>query len=242
MKKWRRSLLMFSFLFLPITLNFFSPYLIIDGLVSKVITAAFITWSLMFLTSLIFGRAFCAYVCPYGGLQVITDGVIQKQLKRIKGLKIMKHIMGIIWLTVIITLLIVNINSLKINVLYLTEKGVSVDNIEKLIFYYVLTFLLISFPILFGKRGLCIYFCPMSIINIIGTKIKNFLNLPSLRLKATMNNCKSCHKCNRVCPMSLDVMNMVKTGKVNQTDCILCGECEYSCQNQAIKRVFGRSK
>jgi polyferredoxin len=242
MKKFRRSLLMFSFIFLPITLNYFSPYLIIDGLVNKVISAAFITWSLMFFTSLIFGRAFCSYVCPYGGLQVITDGVLQKPLKQIRSLRLVKFMLGIIWIAVIITFFLININNLEINVLYLTENGVSTDNIVKLIFYYVLTFLLITFPIIFGKRGLCIYFCPMSIINIIGTKIKNLLNLPSLRLKATSNNCKSCHKCNRVCPMSIDVMNMVKTGKVNHTDCILCGECDRACQNQAIRRVFGRSK
>lgn len=78
-QKTRKWILLLSFLLLPATLNYFSPYLIIAGLFEGVISGAFIVWSTFFVTSLIFGRAACAYVCPYGGLQMMLDKVGGKE-------------------------------------------------------------------------------------------------------------------------------------------------------------------
>jgi polyferredoxin len=228
------------FLLLPVTLNYFSPYLIIDGLFNKVAGGAFFIWTIMFITSLFFGRAFCAYVCPYGGLQMVSDLVLQKPLKEISWLRRLRYVLGFIWIGTVLTALIMNITKLKINLFYLTEAFVSVDNIAKLIFYYVLIFLLSLMPIFLGKRASCHYLCPMSILNVVGTKIKDKINIPSLRLKADRSKCVNCKMCNKACPMSLGVNEMVKKDNMENSNCILCGECCKVCRVGSIKRIYGQ--
>lgn len=236
MKNKRKLLLLFMFLLLPVTLNYFSPYVIIDGLANSLLTCAFFIWLVMFVSSLFFGRAFCSYVCPYGGLQMVVDSAVQKPLKQVKWLRIVRIILGILWVTPIVILLAVNINSMKINLLYLTETFISVDNIIKLIGYYVIVFALMLMPLFLGRRASCHYLCPMSILNVTGTKLRNVLNITSLRLTSVSEKCIGCKQCNKVCPMSLDVMGMVKSNNMDSLDCILCGECCKTCKSGVLKR------
>lgn len=242
MKRFRRGFLLFSFLLLPVTLNYFSPYLIIDGIVNRVTAGAFFIWSLMFLTSFIFGRAFCSYVCPYGGEQMVIHGIIEKPLKKVEWMKKIRLVLGFIWVAAIIVLLVVKKGFIKVDFLYLTEQFVSVDNWMKLVGYYVIMTGILLLPLFMGKRATCHYLCPMSILNIAGTKIKNKLHIPSLRLTANSRECKSCGSCSKACPMSLDVMSMVKSGKLDSTECILCGECTGACKYGIINRSFGRNR
>ena len=106
----------------------------------------------------------------------------------------------------------------------------------KLMGYYVIVTGLLILPFILGKRGSCHYICPMSILNITGTKIKNKFNIPSLRLISNKSKCTACKQCNKACPMSLNVMQMVKNENMNNTECILCGECGNSCKFGAVKR------
>jgi ferredoxin-type protein NapH len=240
MEVMRKMLLFMMFLLLPVTLNYFSPYIIIDGLANGILSGAFFIWMLMLVTSLFFGRAFCSYVCPYGGLQMVADKVLQRPLKEVKWLRKVRYVLGAIWLGAIIFVLVRNMNGLKLDFFYLTESFISVDNILKLIGYYVIVFLLLILPFFLGKRASCQYLCPMAILNIIGTKIKNTVNMPSLRLQPTRNNCTNCKQCNKACPMSLNVNKMVNEEKMENIECILCGECCNACKFSAIKRVYGR--
>lgn len=240
MKSKRRFSLFLMFLLLPVTLNYFSPYLIIDGLINKVASAAFFVWLVMFVTSLFLGRSFCSYVCPYGGLQMTTDLVLQKPLKQIHWLRKVRYALGFIWVAAILTAFIGSLSSLEIRFFYLTESFVSVDSMPKLIFYYTIVILLSLMPIFLGKRATCHYLCPMSILNIAGTKISNKMNIPALRLQANASKCISCKQCTKACPMSLKVDEMVKKEQMVSSDCILCGECCKACKVSAVARIYGR--
>jgi polyferredoxin len=229
------------FLLLPVTLNYFSPYVIIDGLANKVISGAFVVWSLMFITSLFFGRAFCAYVCPYGGMQMLVDQAYKKPLKEIGWLRKVRYGLGVVWLGAILAILFKNITAIGLDFFYLTENFISVDNLGKLIFYYILVILLLLAPLFLGKRASCHYVCPMSILNILGTKFRNMLNIPSLRLQPASSKCVNCKQCNKACPMSLDISRMVQNEDMNNTECILCGECCKACKTSAVRRVYGKN-
>ncbi|MDF2593447.1 MAG: hypothetical protein K0S75_2913, partial [Clostridia bacterium] len=148
----RRLLLFIMLLLLPITLNYFSPYVIIDGLANKILAGAFFVWLLMLISSLFVGRAFCSYICPYGGLQMSVDLAIKKPLKQVRWMRGMRYVLGILWVTPIIILTALNIGNVKVDPFYLTESFVSVDNIFKLIGYYVIVFALLILPLLMGKR------------------------------------------------------------------------------------------
>jgi polyferredoxin len=99
--------------------------------------------------------------------------------------------------------------------------------------------IVILLPVFFiGKRGFCQYFCPWGVLNISVTKLKNFLRIPSLGLKADSSKCLNCGTCDANCPMSLDVSKSVASGSMDNTECILCGSCADNCKGGAIKYTF----
>ncbi|MDD2836234.1 MAG: 4Fe-4S dicluster domain-containing protein, partial [Methanothrix sp.] len=79
------------------------------------------------------------------------------------------------------------------------------------------------------------YFCPIAVIMIIGRKIGNLIRWPALQLSADAVRCMDCDKCSKSCPMGLDVNNMVRQGRMENTECILCGGCVDVCPQQAIQ-------
>jgi ferredoxin-type protein NapH len=67
-QKIRRTILLISFLFFPITLYYFSPALIIMGAAAGIIVGSFVLFGVLFVSSLLVGRGFCGWVCPGAGL------------------------------------------------------------------------------------------------------------------------------------------------------------------------------
>lgn len=65
----RKLFLIASLLLFPITLYYFSPALIINAGLQGIINGSFIVFVLMLILSVPFGRFFCGYLCPAGGLQ-----------------------------------------------------------------------------------------------------------------------------------------------------------------------------
>jgi polyferredoxin len=165
-----------------------------------------------------------------------VDRVLSKPLKQVPWMRVMRIVLGILWITPIIILTALNVGKVQINFFYLTESFVSSDNIVKLMGYYIIVFALLVLPLLMGKRASCHYLCPMSILNVAGTKVKNMLNIPSLRLTAASEKCIDCKQCNKACPMSLNVSEMVRLNNLDSLDCILCGECCNACKSNVLKR------
>lgn len=235
----RKTVSIASFVLLPVTLNYFSPYLIIDGLFHGVLAGAFFVWGAFLLSGLIAGRAACAYICPYGGLQTALDEWRGKPLRLITQLKPVRYVLGVIWLAFIFYPLLGPGKGLDAEPFYLTEAYVSVDGWGKVAFMAVLIVLLSILPLTLGKRATCLYLCPMSVLNTAGAWIGRKLHLPSLRLSSNASKCVGCGSCTRACSMSLNVTGMVKSGKVDHPDCILCGECAKVCRSGAVNRCFG---
>ena len=65
----RRAFILVTFLLFPLILNFFSPYIIIDGASQGVINGSFVIFVSLFVSSLFVGRLWCAWACPAAGLQ-----------------------------------------------------------------------------------------------------------------------------------------------------------------------------
>ncbi len=232
----RRLILFGSFLLVPVTLNYFSPVLIIAAGFEGIAGGAFFIWAGMYATSLLFGRAFCSHLCPYGGFQMLLDRLGGKGLKEFKRLRAVKYILGTAWVALIVFAAARGLQT--VDFFYLTENYVSMDSIYNAYLYLIIFGALFALSLLFGKRGMCHYFCPMSVLNIAGSKIKNLFRYPSLHLEADAERCINCRQCNKACPMSLDVAGMVRSGKMDHSECILCGECSAACKQGAITRTF----
>ena len=53
-----------------------------------------------------------------------------------------------------------------------------------------------------------------------------------LRLNAA--TCRTCHLCEKVCPMNLPIVTHRTTGVVNEPDCLRCSECVLACPAQSL--------
>lgn len=89
----RRKIILFMFLLFPITLNYFSPALMTQGTAERVASASLIVWAVIFVSSLVVGRAFCGYGCPFHGLQLAWEKVADKPLRPVKYLRALKYVL-----------------------------------------------------------------------------------------------------------------------------------------------------
>lgn len=234
----RQAIILISFLLFPVTINYFSPYLIIEGASQGVIAGSLITFVLLFLVSLFLGRAWCAWACPAAGVQEWCFTVNNTKARRGK-FDWIKYFIWVPWIGIIVVMAILTGGFHTVNPLYLTETGISVSEPAAYILYFTIVGLFVILSFTAGKRAFCHYVCWMAPFMVIGTKVKNFFKWPSLHLDAASNKCKQCKTCEKNCPMSLEVSKMVESGSMNHTECILCGTCVDNCPEQVIKYSWG---
>jgi len=241
-QKVRKFLLLVSFLLFPITLYYFSPVLIIEGGFSGIVTGSLLLFAAQFVLSLVFGRAFCGWICPSGGLQeCCCSQVVDKRVKS-KKVNWIKYIIWAPWLLTIILAFLKSGGLKSVDIFYMTDHGISVSGLMELIIYLFFVALITVLALTVGRRGMCHSICWMAPFMILGSKIKDKLGYPSLHLEADSEKCVQCGLCSKNCPMSLEVAEMVRTGQVQNSECILCGECADRCSKKAIKLTFGSSR
>lgn len=225
----------------PISMNYFSVYLIIESAGQGVVAFTLLFWSAFVITALFVGRAVCGYMCPLGAIQETKDKMVPKdRLARIKYLKVVKYILAVAWIGGIVAAVISAGGYKTIDLMYNTSSGVSIDSPGNWIMWGMIVLVVLLPAFFIGKRGFCHYFCPWGVLNIIVTKIKDFFHIPSLHLEARKDECKQCHACKRACPMSLPVSMMAKSGSMKNNECILCGTCVDTCPNGVIKYSWGK--
>lgn len=231
----RKLILIISLLLFPITIWYMSPYLIIQGAMEGIVSGSFIVFVCMLLGSIFFGRIFCGWLCPMGGMQECLFSVNEKAPEQ--GWKNnIKYVIWMIWIISIIICFLFRKKEISIDFFYMTDHGISIAEIYNYIVYYGVIFLILIPAVLFGKRIFCHYFCWMAPFMVIGTKIRRFLHLPGVHIAVKHGNaCVSCGKCNKVCPMGIQVSETIGEGQVKSMECIQCGACVDSCP----KRVLG---
>ena len=233
----RKLILVLAFLSFPITINFLSPYVIMDAASRGIVNGSLIMFALMFLSSLFLGRAWCGWVCPGGAMQDIIEPVNNKSVNG-KKINWIKWLIWIPWSSMIVWLAIQAGGYRQINFLYLTENGISVDEPMKYIIYYLVIFLIMGIAALVGRRASCHTICWMAPFMMIGRWIRNKLGFPALQLTANTESCTNCKLCTRNCPMSLDVNGMVQQKQMENSECILCGSCIDYCPSKVIHYAF----
>ena len=236
-QKIRKAVIIISFFLFPITINYFSPYVIIKGASRGIINGSFIVFILLFLSSLFLGRLWCAWLCPAAGLQEACFSINAKPTHGGK-FDFIKWGIWIPWVSIIVIMAISAGGYQTVDFFYATDSGISVARPSSYIIYYVVvgTFLILSLTT--GKRGGCHYICWMAPFMIIGRKIRNLVKFPALRLKVAKDKCIDCKICTENCPMSLDVNGMVMQGKIENNECILCGNCIDVCPQEVIRYAF----
>jgi len=237
---FRRTLLFLTLIALPITLNYYSVYLIIQSASEGVANFSFFFWIAFAVTSLLFGRAACGYICPLGAIQETKDRMVEKKLVRVRYLKLIKYALAVLWVGTIVWAAIYAGGYKRVDLLYYTEGGVSVSSAQNLFMYYTVLLVALLPAFFLGKRAFCHYFCPWGVLNLLSTRLGRWLHLPMLHLRADPSACKSCKRCDRECPMSLPVNEMVQRRDMRNDECILCGSCVDNCPQKAIRYGWKR--
>jgi ferredoxin-type protein NapH len=246
-QRTRKGLILISLLLFPITMNYFSPYVIIDGAAQGIVNGSAVVFATMFISAFFIGRLWCGWACPAGAIGELAFLVNERP---VKGRRIdwIKWLIWGVWLAIFLLTVIQAGGYHAVNLTLDTVGGISVagDAQRPILFAYIIYYLVIGVfltqSILIGRRAGCHTTCWMAPFMILGHKISNFLHLPSLRLLAATEKCTQCKKCTTQCPMSLDVTGMVQKGNMDNSECILCGGCVDGCPTQTIRYAFSNRR
>lgn len=240
-QRFRILLLIISLLLFPVTMNYLSPYVILYGASQGIINGSFIVFGVLFAASLIFGRMWCSWICPAGGLGEVCMLANDQPLKY-KWLDYVKWVIWFGWLGMIAFFVSSAGGYKNMDFFLLTESGISVDSPQKYIIYFIVVGIFLVLALLLGRRAGCHSICWMAPFMILGRKIRNLFAWPAFRLRIDQDLCINCKKCTYNCPMSLDVNQMVADGRMENPECILCAQCADICPNDVIHLVFQSGK
>lgn len=240
MSKRMRLLGVLAFLF-PLLFQFLSPVIPVEGLLDNgYVVGSICVFTAQFVLSIFFGRFFCGWICPGGAYQETFCSCISKNNVSPK-VNIVKYVVCIIW---IIALMIITIIAGGITRVHFFYNTYFIRTIEVWGYYFVIYMIVsavIFLCVLFaGKRGFCHVLCWMAPFMVLGGKLGKNLNVRRLRLTAKSRSCTQCKRCNSTCSMGLDVLKMVETGTMNNTECILCGKCVNECPQDVIQFKFSK--
>jgi len=235
-QKVRKIGIITAFLLFPVIMNYLSPVLIVSASAQGIINGSLVVFGVLFLSSLFIGRFWCGWLCPIGGMQEACFIAVDNPAQGGKY-NFIKYIIWIPWLGLIALLAFLAGGYQIFNFFYFTESYVTIDEPSRFIMYYMVLGALFLIG-LKSKRAFCHYGCWVALFPIFGSKIKNRFKWPSYHLEADPTKCKQCKRCTRACPMSLNVTELVQSGSMEDTECILCGTCVSVCPEGAIEPAW----
>lgn len=110
----RKTLLVTSFLLFPVTIWYFSPYLIIQAASRHIMNGSFLVFSAMLVLSMFLGRVWCGYLCPAGGLQECLF-MCNPNPARQGWRNQIKYVIWIVWIAAIVVTFILGKNDVTIH-------------------------------------------------------------------------------------------------------------------------------
>jgi polyferredoxin len=204
-----------------------------SGLSRGVLNAGFIFWTLVFISALLLGRAFCGWFCWFGGyLQLVEWGIDKLKVKvprreilylgAIPFVALALKINGALitnWLQDFPTTLTFRLSDVE--PWGGQQTGISI--LITAVLYGPILFIILD------RRAWCRYLCPLGAL----TKIFGSVGIGKVRL--VNDKCIGCGKCSLVCDMKVDVMHELRThGEVKNSNCIRCLECTDECPEDSI--------
>jgi len=184
--------------------------------------------ALFFLTA-VFGNFYCGWVCPFGTLQEFLGKVgsiiVKKKIRPSAALaKYLKYSKYLIYFIIVLNGFLgfagafgdtasFNGNFSFMSITGMLASSAVLSAVSSLALVYLLLYLVAA---LFVERPFCNYFCPDSI----KYNLTSFLRLVSVRRDEA--KCVHCKKCDKCCPMQIDISTAVKLRSANCINCMLC--------------------
>ncbi len=189
----------------------------------------------------IFGRAVCGFVCPFGLIQELLYKMPFPKKKLWKGFTYVKYLMLLVF---VLVLPVVNTNIVGMGepafCEYICPVGTLEGGIPLLgthpelrsmlgaLFSFKMCILIVT---LIGCLMVCRFFC--KVMCPLGA-IYGLLNKISLyHMGIDKERCISCGMCSANCPMDVDPVK-----HPDSAECIRCGKCTETCPKQALSLKF----
>lgn len=236
--KTRLGFLTISTILFPVTFYYLSPMVPMNASIQGVVSGSLIVFLILLVLSIFIGRFFCSWLCPAGGIQ---DQLLQSRNKRVSVKKIswLKYVVWSFWLGTLLFLFKKAGGIKGIDFTFATDHGFSTTDLMSIIIYTIVVLTFSTISLIIGRRAACHTICWISPFMVVGKKIAETLKIPNLHLRAETHECVHCGKCDKSCPMSLEVEKLVDTGVIRDNNCILCGECKESCPKKLFSWKFG---
>ncbi|EOR26342.1 FMN-binding domain-containing protein [Clostridium sartagoforme AAU1] len=179
---------------------------------------------------IVMGPVFCGWICPFGTLQDVFSKLgSQLGIKKfVMPSKVKKVLAFSRYILLIITIFIsadfiFNILSLDPRANFTTLLGG-----KTLIIAGFVVIFIFALSSMFFERPFCNYIC------IEGAKFGLLSAARPVTIVRNEETCVGCSKCNRVCPMNIDVASH---GQVRSLQCINCMECVAACPAKNTLKV-----
>ena len=231
----RKGLLLGALLLFPVVMNCLSPYVIIDGASQGIVNGSLIVFGGLFVSALFFGRLWCGWACPGGGLEEALFAVNDRPL-RTPRLRWVKWAIWAPWVG-IIAWAAISAGATIASTCSTSPKGASRSS----------TPTRTSSTMRWCSCSRCPPFlgaAPPAGALLDGAvhdrRARPAQPLPLAGAAPTGRRCAlhGMRTCTRACPMSLPVQELVQAGGMEHSECILCGSCVDGCPSSAIRYTF----
>jgi len=207
---------------------------------------AFVEFPLMvigavLLVGVVMGRFLCGWVCPMGFLQDLLYKIPKLKFHLPDFLKWLKYafLLGTVVAVAYFAQDYENsrlffcrfcpTSALQVMIPYMAVNRLILVDWFSLLKLAVLA--LVLFLAVAERRSFCKIMCPVGAL----IAVTNKFSLFSMKLKK--DTCISCTKCDKACPMNVEVMQSKESGRTinRNTECIECLSCEETCPVKAIE-------
>lgn len=224
----RRWVLLLSVIVLGFVMGgFLSPTSAVQNVILKLGSGYLLLFLVPIVLSLVMGRVFCGYICPFGAAQELLH--IRKWAIKIppQWMSLLSRFRYALLVYLVVRVLVTGTAILQD---YSPFKPLSSWGGMPLTIGITPVFALLS---VFVYRPFCRTLCPL------GAFLSLLSRFSFSRIRAN-TSCVSCNLCTRECPNGA-----IDGGTVDASECLLCGECTEICPTSSLctkRRRFGKAE
>lgn len=188
---------------------------------------------------LVFGRAFCGWVCPMDLLFELVEKIRSKFISILKPSNLNKNLKKIGYIFALILMVSSAITEIPLFTNYLSHLTnffralnsfvfalISVPfEMSVLIYSVIAIFLLLILEAIYPRLW-CKSLCP------IGKTYGLFNKISLLNLSVEKSSCINCEACDKECYMDVDLSSNTHKLSIRDSNCILCGRCVEICKGK----------
>ena len=211
--------------------------LFMGSFIQKIYSGTVVLSILTIVLAVLFRRSFCGLLCPFGALQELFGRIGRKVMKRHfimpesidKPLRYLKYVIllltvGMAWYYGTLWMAPYDPYSAYTHLSAVSE---SIEENPLAMIGFLLLAVTVVGSFLYD-RFFCKYLCPLgAFYGMIG-------KISPTKIERNADLCVNCKKCNRVCPVNIEVD---KLDKITSAECINCNECVLVCPKKGSLEI-----